>query len=87
MLESLYIVPGGWDTGIVMASTFIYFSAHVEPKDMAVTTAGAYLATGLAQMLGVSLSSASLQIALLILLGRRLQTAGASRVSTKLYRD
>ncbi|KUJ20103.1 MFS general substrate transporter [Mollisia scopiformis] len=57
-LESLYIVPGGFGTGIVFSSTMISMVAGVRKEQMAVATGGLYLSGSIGMMVGVAGSSA-----------------------------
>ncbi|KAF8849187.1 hypothetical protein BDZ45DRAFT_663492 [Acephala macrosclerotiorum] len=56
-LESLYIVPGGFGTGIVFSSSIIGLVAGVRKEEMAVATGGLYLSGGVGMMVGVAGSS------------------------------
>jgi MFS family permease len=56
-LESLYIVPGGFGTGIVFSSSMISSVAGVKKEDIAVATGGLYLSGSIGMMVGVAASS------------------------------
>lgn len=56
-LESLYIVPGGFGTGVVFSSSIIGLVAGVRKDQMAVATGGLYLSGGVGMMVGVAGSS------------------------------
>ncbi|MCJ1470008.1 hypothetical protein MMC07_008653 [Pseudocyphellaria aurata] len=61
---SLYITPGGFGTGVVMSTTFVYLAAGVEESQMAISSTGLYLSANLGTLMGVSLASSVLQTSL-----------------------
>lgn len=54
-LESLYIFPGGFGTGIIHSSTFIAVQAATTDEEMAIAFAGSYLFGGFGSVLGITL--------------------------------
>ena len=62
--ESLYIGPGGFGTGIVMATTFIGIAAGVEESKMAIASTGLYLSANVGCLVGASLASTILRTSL-----------------------
>jgi hypothetical protein len=57
ILESFYIIPSGLGLGMASAATFIALTAALAAGDVAVATAGLYLASNIGQVLGVSIGS------------------------------
>ena len=55
--ESLYIFPGGFGTGIILATTFVALAAGVEEQQMAIASSGLYLCMNLGGVVGISLAS------------------------------
>jgi hypothetical protein len=58
--ESLFILPGGFGTGIAAASSFIAMSAMLPPEEVAMATAGYMLITGFSVTAGVTTSNSVL---------------------------
>ncbi|TLD37309.1 multidrug resistance protein [Venturia nashicola] len=56
--ESLYIIPGGFGTGMAEASTFIGLSASVTPEFQAIAIGGLFLASNIGTIIGLAGSSA-----------------------------
>lgn len=56
--ESLAILPGGFGTGLAMATTFQGLTSVVKRRDVAVATGGFYLWTGVGMVVGVASGSA-----------------------------
>ncbi|KAI9848175.1 MAG: hypothetical protein M1837_000849 [Sclerophora amabilis] len=79
-IESLYIIPGGFGTGIANAASFIALTANLDAADMAVATSGMYLATNIGMLVGVCTSSSVNQSVLRMLLHKRLQMPGAEKM-------
>jgi MFS family permease len=53
-LESLYIVPGGFGTGIAQSALFIALQASVEKENMAVAASALYLSAGVGFVSGMA---------------------------------
>ena len=62
--ESLYIAPGGFGTGIILATTFVALAAGVEDAQMAIAGTGLYLSANIGGLVGTSLASNVLQATL-----------------------
>lgn len=71
--ESLYIMPGGFGTGVMYTTVFISLAAGVDESQMAIATSSFYLSANMGTLLGASLSSTVLQKHLRTELGRALQ--------------
>ncbi|KAH7033705.1 major facilitator superfamily domain-containing protein [Microdochium trichocladiopsis] len=57
--ESLYIVPGGFGTGVSLSAGFIALQAVIEPADKAVASSVLYMQLPIGSIIGVALSSAA----------------------------
>ncbi|KAL8819712.1 MAG: hypothetical protein Q9191_007671 [Dirinaria sp. TL-2023a] len=55
--ESLLIGPGGFGTGIVLATTFVAIAAGVDESQMAIASTGLYLSGNMGMLIGASLAS------------------------------
>lgn len=64
LLESFYIAPGGFGTGVVMSTTFVCLAAGVEESQMAIASTGLYLSVNIGTLMGTSLASSVLQTSL-----------------------
>ena len=62
--ESLYIGPGGFGTGIVLATTFVGLAAGVKTSEMAIASTGLYLSVNIGCLVGASLASTVLRTSL-----------------------
>lgn len=62
--ESLYIGPGGFGTGIVLATTFVALAAGVDEARMAIASTDLYLSMNIGGLIGASLASNVLQASL-----------------------
>ncbi|RVX76118.1 hypothetical protein B0A52_00475 [Exophiala mesophila] len=62
--ESLYIIPGGFGTGLVQSAAFISLQASVAKETMASAISALYLFTGLGGILGLALLNFILQAVL-----------------------
>lgn len=71
--ESLYIMPGGFGTGVAMATTFVSLAAGVDETQMAIASAGFYQSANIGGLVGASLASSVLQTSLKIALNRELK--------------
>ncbi|QDS75640.1 hypothetical protein FKW77_006935 [Venturia effusa] len=70
--ESLYIIPGGFGTGMAEASTFIGLTASVAPDYQAIVISGLFLAANVGVILGLAGSSAVAELSLQRELNQRL---------------
>jgi Na+/glutamate symporter len=61
MLESLYIIPGGFGNGIALSTSFISLTAGVEPCQVAIASSGLFLSANIGMVMGLSLAGAVLQ--------------------------
>lgn len=73
IFESLYILPGGFGTGVALSTTFIGLAAGVDQIDIAVAGTGLYQAQNIGAVVGLSGVGALLQGTLRPQLERRLQ--------------
>ncbi|KAK0713926.1 major facilitator superfamily domain-containing protein [Lasiosphaeria miniovina] len=74
--ESLYIMPGGFGTGIAQSAVFISLQAVVDPAHMAPAVAFMYLSSTVWFMVGLAATNAVLQTTLRRSLLRRLLAIG-----------
>lgn len=75
-LESLYIVPGGFGSGIAQSALFISLQVAVDPTHMASAVSMMYLSTRVSMMLGLVSTSATMRQFLRIGLDSRLAGLG-----------
>ncbi|KAB5585018.1 major facilitator superfamily domain-containing protein [Coniochaeta sp. 2T2.1] len=75
-LESLYIMPGGFGTGIAQSALFVSLQAAVAAEHMAPAVSMMYLATRVCMMTGLVSSSATMRQFLRVGLIRRLDGLG-----------
>ncbi|KAF2127802.1 MFS general substrate transporter [Dothidotthia symphoricarpi CBS 119687] len=71
-LESLYIIPGGFGTGIAQSALFISVQAAIDPTHTAIAASTLYLSSSVGSLAGMAGASAVLQGALRKCLNRRL---------------
>lgn len=64
LLESLYIIPGGFGNGIALSASFIALTVGVEPCQVAIASSGLYLSSNIGMVSGISIASAVLQTGL-----------------------
>jgi MFS family permease len=81
--EAFEIFPGGFGTGMTMASIFIALTSNMSHDTIAVATSGLYLSGSLGTVLGVSISSSIQRGALKALLQRRLPSDEGENVRQK----
>jgi predicted MFS family arabinose efflux permease len=74
--ESLYIIPGGFGTGIVQSALFISIQAATDPAHTAVAASSLYLASSIGMVAGMAGVSAVLQEGLKYGLAKRLGYLG-----------
>jgi hypothetical protein len=86
-LKSLEIIPGGFGTGIALASTFISLTSKISSADMAVATLGLYLSTNIGMVLGVSVGSSVQKGVLKGLLIERLQAPNELKIIERVLSD
>ncbi|KAJ8108073.1 hypothetical protein OPT61_g8425 [Boeremia exigua] len=77
-LESLYIFPGGFGTGIVNSTLFISIQAALDPSFAAIAASTLYLASSIGMLAGMAGVSAVLQQSLRVNLDTRLTDLGVS---------
>jgi len=75
-LESLYIMPGGFGSGIAQSGLFIALQAVIDPAHAAPATAFMYLSTTVCMTIGLPFSNAIMQASLRAGLERRLLGLG-----------
>lgn len=78
--ESLYIVPGGFGTGIAGAGVFVSMTSMLEAKDVAMATSGFFFFLNLGVTGGVTASNTVLGIQFKKQLERNLSGPGARKV-------
>ncbi|KAK2597096.1 hypothetical protein N8I77_012964 [Diaporthe amygdali] len=71
-LESLYIFPGGFGTGIALSAVFIAVQASVDKSQVAPAISALYLASGFGTVVGLAAVSATFQAGLRSTLEARL---------------
>ncbi|KAK0610573.1 major facilitator superfamily domain-containing protein [Bombardia bombarda] len=77
-LESLYIAPGGFGSGIAQSALFISLQVVVDPAHIAPAISFMYLSTGVWYTMGLAVSNAIMQTNLRWGLARRLLELGLS---------
>jgi hypothetical protein len=77
-LESMYIAPGGFGSGVVQSALFISIQAAIDPAHSAVAASSLFLASTTGMMTGMAAVAALLQEMLQRGLGRRLLSLGYS---------
>ncbi|KAF2278941.1 MFS general substrate transporter [Westerdykella ornata] len=75
-LESLYIIPGGFGSGIAQSALFISVQAAIPNQYMAVAASALYLSASVGMMAGMAGAAAVLQGVVRGSLGRRLGEGG-----------
>lgn len=85
--ESLYIIPGGFGTGIAQACVFVSMTALLEPKDIAMATGGLFLFSNFGITGGITASSAALESEFRRQLERRLTVPGAEEIIRRATSD
>jgi MFS family permease len=64
LLESLYIIPGGFGNGIALSASFIGLTAGVDPCQVAIASSGLFLSSNIGMVGGLSIAGAILQTSL-----------------------
>lgn len=62
--EDLYIVPGGFGTGVAISATFIVLSVSLDKSELAIAGSGLYMTSSVGAILGLSTVAFVLQHAL-----------------------
>ncbi|OTA93847.1 hypothetical protein M434DRAFT_21204 [Hypoxylon sp. CO27-5] len=75
-VESLYIFPGGFGTGISLNAVFVALQAAINPMDKAVAASGLYLSIPIGSILGMAASNAVIQGVMPVYLASRLRDLG-----------
>ncbi|KAI1638429.1 major facilitator superfamily domain-containing protein [Biscogniauxia mediterranea] len=75
-LESLYITPGGFGTGVSGTAVFIALQSSIDPSDKAVAASGLYLAATIGSIVGMAASNMALSTVLPSHLRMRLHELG-----------
>jgi Na+/glutamate symporter len=57
----MYIIPGGFGTGITQSTTFVQLTAGVKSSEMAMAAASLYLSQNLGMVSGLSVTTSVLQ--------------------------
>ncbi|KAJ9361766.1 efflux pump antibiotic resistance protein [Paecilomyces variotii] len=85
--ESLYIVPGGFGTGIAGAGVFVSMTSMLEAKDVAMATSGFFFFLNLGVTGGVTASNTVLGIQFKKQLERNLSGPGARKIIKRATSD
>ncbi|KAI1497231.1 major facilitator superfamily domain-containing protein [Biscogniauxia marginata] len=80
LAESLYIMPGGFGTGISATAVFISLQASINPEDKAVAASGLYLASPIGSIVGMAASNAVMSTVLPSHLRARLLDLGIDSI-------
>lgn len=59
--ESLYVIPGGFGTGIASSAVFIALAASVTDEELAIAGTGLYTFSGIGGVIGITASGAIFQ--------------------------
>jgi hypothetical protein len=87
-IESLYIFPGGFGTGVALAATFIVLNTGIHQSDYAVASAGLYLSGNVGAVLGLAATSSTMQSTLRAGLESRLNSVpGADNIIKRVISD
>ena len=71
--ESLYIVPGGFGTGLLFSSVFVGLAASVDGTQVATATSVFFLSSNIGAIVGASMASTVLETSLRSQLTKSLQ--------------
>ncbi|KAI6093636.1 MFS general substrate transporter [Hypoxylon rubiginosum] len=74
--ESLYIIPGGFGTGVSLNAVFVALQAAIDPKDKATAISGLYLSIPIGSILGMAACNAVMQAITPVDLASRLSGLG-----------
>ena len=61
LAELMYIIPGGFGTGITQSTTFVQLTAGVKSSEMAMAGTSLYLSQSLGMVSGLSVTASVLQ--------------------------
>ncbi|KAI0854300.1 MFS general substrate transporter [Daldinia vernicosa] len=82
-VESLYIFPGGFGTGISANAVFVALQAAINPVDKAVAASGLYLSLPIGSILGMAACNAVMQVTMPVDLASRLRKLGIERTEAE----
>ncbi|KAI1761365.1 MFS general substrate transporter [Hypoxylon sp. FL1150] len=74
--ESLYIIPGGFGTGVSLNAVVVALQAAIDPKDKAAAISGLYLSIPVGSVLGMAACNAVMQAVTPVDLASRLRDLG-----------
>ncbi|KAI0175846.1 MFS general substrate transporter [Hypoxylon sp. FL1284] len=74
--ESLYIMPGGFGTGMALNAVFVALQAAIDPKDKAAAISGLYLSIPIGSVLGMAACNAVMQAVMPVDLASKLRELG-----------
>jgi predicted MFS family arabinose efflux permease len=78
--ESLYIIPGGFGTGLAQAGVFVGMTSELEPHEIAMATGGLFLFTNFGVSTSITATNAALEIEFRKQLEQNLTGDGAAKV-------
>ncbi|KAI1469671.1 MFS general substrate transporter [Daldinia caldariorum] len=82
-LESLYIFPGGFGTGISANAVFVALQAAINPADKAMATSGLYLSAPVGSILGMAACNAVMQTTMPAELAAKLRELGVEKTEAE----
>ncbi|KAI1799453.1 MFS general substrate transporter [Daldinia bambusicola] len=82
-LESLYIFPGGFGTGISANAVFVALQAAINPADKAMATSGLYLSAPVGSILGMAACNAVMQTTMPVELASNLRKLGVEKAEAE----
>ncbi|KAI2784530.1 MFS general substrate transporter [Daldinia loculata] len=82
-IESLYIFPGGFGTGISANAGFVALQAAINPIDKAVAASGLYLSIPVGSILGMAACNAVMQATMPVDLASRLRKLGVEKTEAE----
>ncbi|KAI1652883.1 MFS general substrate transporter [Daldinia decipiens] len=82
-IESLYIFPGGFGTGISANAVFVALQAAINPVDRAVAVSGLYLSIPVGSILGMAACNAVMQATMPVDLASRLRKLGVDKIEAE----
>ena len=80
ILESMYIIPGGFGMGICQSVIFVAMTAAIEPKDIAMATSGLFQTMNISVAVGLTAVTSLMRVSLQTELERTLQGPNKSEV-------